>query len=197
MRIFQLVNPGDPGFAKALGLIRSTYAKAFHSEISPRPTLVLTLSESGEGDQELLACVTLSAGDERPFFSEHYFHEPAESAFSRALGGPVDRNQILEVGGLAATRNGAGKDLVSHTPWFVLGLGYRFGLVTATRQVRHLLSKAGMEFLPIAAADRAALPQAPDRLSLLHAVRVIRRKLPRFASLPPSGEAGMPSERPI
>ncbi|BDU77213.1 IS4 family transposase [Mesoterricola sediminis] len=37
----------------------------------------------------------------------------------------------------------------------------------------------------------------PDRLSFLHAVRVIRRKLTRFASLPPSGEASIPSERPV
>ena len=28
----------------------------------------------------------------------------------------------------------------------------------------------------------------PDRLSSSHAVRVVRRKLPRFAALPPSGQ---------
>lgn len=32
----------------------------------------------------------------------------------------------------------------------------------------------------------------PDHLSFLHAVRVIRRKMARFASLPPSGEASLP-----
>lgn len=31
----------------------------------------------------------------------------------------------------------------------------------------------------------------PDHLSFLHAVRVIRRKMARFASLPPSGETGL------
>ena len=31
--------------------------------------------------------------------------------------------------------------------------------------------------------------QDPDRLSFLHAVRVIRRKLPRFAAIPPSAAA--------
>jgi hypothetical protein len=29
----------------------------------------------------------------------------------------------------------------------------------------------------------------PDRLSFLHAVRVVRRKLPRFCAIPPSPEA--------
>lgn len=31
----------------------------------------------------------------------------------------------------------------------------------------------------------------PDRLSFMHAVRVIKRKMARFASLPPSGQAGL------
>ncbi|MFZ0961926.1 MAG: IS4 family transposase [Terriglobia bacterium] len=32
----------------------------------------------------------------------------------------------------------------------------------------------------------------PDRLSFLHAVRVVRRKLPLYAAIPPSGEEGLP-----
>src|SRR4029450_9133202 len=37
------------------------------------------------------------------------------------------------------------------------------------------------------AAPRAG--EDPDRLSFLHAVRVVRRKLPRFAAVSPSGQA--------
>ena len=29
----------------------------------------------------------------------------------------------------------------------------------------------------------------PDRLSFLHAIRVVRRKLPIFGAIPPSGQA--------
>lgn len=35
----------------------------------------------------------------------------------------------------------------------------------------------------------------PDQLSFIHAVRVIRRKLPRWAALPPSGQAHFPPSR--
>ena len=35
----------------------------------------------------------------------------------------------------------------------------------------------------------------PDRLSFLHAVRVVRRKLPLFVAIPPSAENGLPSTR--
>ena len=40
------------------------------------------------------------------------------------------------------------------------------------------------------AALRADLD--PDKLSFIHAVRVVGRKLPHFVALPPSGQEGLP-----
>ena len=51
-----------------------------------------------------------------------------------------------------------------------------YGLLLAHFAVRGLMHEAAL---------RAG--EDPDRLSFLHAVRVIRRKLPRFAALPPCG----------
>jgi Insertion element 4 transposase N-terminal/Transposase DDE domain len=53
-----------------------------------------------------------------------------------------------------------------------------WGLLLAHFAVRGLMHEAAL---------RAG--EDPDRLSCLHAVRVIRRKLPLFAALPPSGQA--------
>jgi hypothetical protein len=53
-----------------------------------------------------------------------------------------------------------------------------WGLLLAHFAVRGLMHEAAL---------RAG--EDPDRLSFLHAVRVVRRKLPLFAALPPSGEA--------
>jgi hypothetical protein len=53
-----------------------------------------------------------------------------------------------------------------------------WGLLLAHFAVRGLMHEAALK------AD-----EDPDRLSFLHAVRVIRRKLPLFAALPPSGQA--------
>ena len=50
-----------------------------------------------------------------------------------------------------------------------------------------LLAHFAVRGLRHEAALRAG--EDPDRLSFLHAVRVVRRKLPRFAALPPSGQA--------
>jgi len=53
-----------------------------------------------------------------------------------------------------------------------------YGLLMAHFAIRGLMHEAALK------AD-----EDPDRLSFLHAVRVIRRKLPRFAAIPPSAAA--------
>ena len=53
-----------------------------------------------------------------------------------------------------------------------------YGLMMAHFAIRRLMHEAALK------AD-----EDPDRLSFLHAVRVVRRKLPRFAAIPPSAEA--------
>ena len=57
------------------------------------------------------------------------------------------------------------------------------GLIMAHFAVRSLMHDA---------AVRARLD--PDRLSFLHAVRVIRRKLPLYGAIPPSGPQSVPSQ---
>ena len=56
-----------------------------------------------------------------------------------------------------------------------------YGLMLAHFAVRGLMHEAALK------AD-----EDPDRLSFLHAVRVVRRKIARFASIPPSGQEGIP-----
>jgi hypothetical protein len=54
-----------------------------------------------------------------------------------------------------------------------------YGLLMAHFAIRGLMHEAALK----AAID-------PDRLSFLHAVRVVRRTLPRFVALPPSAHKG-------
>lgn len=56
-----------------------------------------------------------------------------------------------------------------------------YGLMLAHFAVRGLMHEAALR------AD-----EDPDRLSFLHAVRVVRRKIARFASIPPSGPESVP-----
>ena len=56
-----------------------------------------------------------------------------------------------------------------------------YGLLLAHFAIRGLMHEAAMK-----------VGEDPDRLSFLHAVRVVRRKLPLYAAIPPSGEEGAP-----
>jgi Insertion element 4 transposase N-terminal/Transposase DDE domain len=56
-----------------------------------------------------------------------------------------------------------------------------YGLLLAHFAVRGLMHEAALK-----------VGEDPDRLSFLHAVRVLRRKLPLYGAVPPSGEEGLP-----
>lgn len=56
-----------------------------------------------------------------------------------------------------------------------------FGLMMAHFAIRGLMHEAALK------AD-----EDPDRLSFLHAVRVVRRKLPAFSAIPPSAQESVP-----
>ena len=56
-----------------------------------------------------------------------------------------------------------------------------YGLLLAHFALRGLMHEAALK-----------VGEDPDRLSFLHAVRVVRRKLPHYAAIPPSGEEGIP-----
>ena len=55
-----------------------------------------------------------------------------------------------------------------------------YGLMMAHFAVRGLMHEAALK-----------ANEDPDKLSFLHAVRVVRRKIARFASIPPSGQEGV------
>jgi hypothetical protein len=56
-----------------------------------------------------------------------------------------------------------------------------YGLLMAHFAVRGLMHEAAL-----------TSGEDPDRLSFLHAVRVIRRKMAIFGAIPPSGQSGLP-----
>jgi hypothetical protein len=111
----------------------------------------------------------LPAGDDDP--------RPGRGAGGGA-GGPVPR-AVGDRGALAELKThlrGARVVLRSKTPELVKQEFW--GLLLAHFAVRGLMHEAALR------AD-----EDPDRLSFLHAVRVVRRKLPLFVALSPSGQA--------
>src|SRR4051794_10478248 len=103
--------------------------------------------------------------------------DPAAAPATELAGLYHERGGIEgALGELKPRLRGARMVLRSKTPALVRQEFW--GLLLAHFAVRGLMHEAALR------AD-----EDPDRLSFLHAVRVVRRKLPLFAALPPSGQA--------
>jgi hypothetical protein len=113
-----------------------------------------------------------------------------ENLTSSSYGEGLETGRKSSIPRQSLTRQGALDELKTHlrgaqiilrskTPDLVRQEFY--GLLLAHFALRGLMHEAALK----AGED-------PDRLSFLHAVRVVRRKLPLYGAIPPSGEEGVP-----
>ncbi|MDX1375083.1 MAG: thermostable hemolysin [Burkholderiales bacterium] len=93
-------------------------------------------------------------------FLEQYLDQGIEQVLAAALGRPVARSGIVEVGNLAAASAGMARVLVPQLARHLHRLGYRWVAFTATRALRNAFARLGLRPLPLAAADPTRLPDA-------------------------------------
>jgi hypothetical protein len=98
-----------------------------------------------------------TAARDGPLFLESYLTESIELALARACPGPVERDRIVEVGNLAATSAGGGRELMAETVSHLHDAGYAWVVFTATRELRNLFSRLRVPLQSIALADPARL----------------------------------------
>lgn len=91
-------------------------------------------------------------------FLEQYLDRPVEQMLAAALGRPLARDGIVEVGNLAAASAGSARRLIPQLARHLHRLGYRWVVFTATRALRNSFLRLGLKPLPIARADAARLP---------------------------------------
>jgi len=103
------------------------------------------------------AAAGYAAADAQKLFLEQYLPGPIEHALAAALGRPVSRAGIVEVGNLAAVSAGMARALIPQLARHLHRLGYRWVAFTATRALRNSFHKLGLKPLPLVAADPARL----------------------------------------
>ncbi|MBY0577783.1 MAG: thermostable hemolysin [Burkholderiales bacterium] len=107
---------------------------------------------------ELLAvCGLRSAGAEK-LFLEDYFDEPVDAVLRVRAGRKVMREDIVEVGNLAAFRPGMGRHLIAVLTAHLHEIGVHWVVFTANPGLRNAFTKLGIELTPICEADRTRLP---------------------------------------
>ena len=109
----------------------------------------------------LLACAGFKPASDGPLFLEHYLETPVEQQLASALQQPVLRDDILEVGNLAAL-DGHGRLLILALVQYLVEQRYRYVAFTATDQVRALFRSLGLQPHFLQSARRDLVPQ-PER----------------------------------
>jgi hypothetical protein len=111
----------------------------------------------------LRAAVGLRPAKGAPLFVEQYLDQPAEQAVAAALGRCIDRDAMVEVGGLAASRPGDARRLILCLTRGLHRAGLRWVLFAATRQLRNAFDRLGLDTVALAPALASRLrPAATD-----------------------------------
>ncbi len=123
------------------------------------PTLLSFRDHGGA----LRGVIGLRGAAGQPLYLEQYLERPIEDAMSSAIGRPVERREIVEVGNLAGSNCRTAMRMVALVPAYLLAREYRWIVFTATVAVRSILQGLGAPLVELARADGARVSQAPDR----------------------------------
>ncbi|MEF3083394.1 thermostable hemolysin [Luteimonas sp. SMYT11W] len=148
------VEPDDPARAEVESFISHVYRARYGAHLrSFLPHLLAFRDDAGR----LQAAVGLRIGTEGPLFVEQYLDAPAERAIAAAGRGPATRDELVEVGNLAALRGGDARALIVHLTGTLHAAGLRWVLFTATRQLRNAFDRLHLDTVALADADRTRL----------------------------------------
>ncbi|PEQ12327.1 hypothetical protein B2G71_12575 [Novosphingobium sp. PC22D] len=133
-------------------LVRDRYAGIFGAAVEPHFREFLSRSGS-EGPTAVLGYARAGA---EPLFLERYLDEPVERLVGAAFGRPIARDQIVELGNLAACNGWALVRLWGEAA-NDLGGAMEFAVATLTAPLRDMFRRMGIPVMPLAraTADRA------------------------------------------
>lgn len=151
--------PGDPHRCEVEAFIRRVYARRYGADVRQfAPVLVSLRDDSG-----ILAAAGYRSAAQGPLFLERYFDASVESLLATHAAAPPTREQIVEVGHLAAERAGEGRRLIRLLGPHLAALRYEWAVSTLTAELRHLFVRIGVTPLALGRAHPAALGDEATR----------------------------------
>jgi hypothetical protein len=93
-----------------------------------------------------------------PLFIEQYLDQPVEDAIGSILSVPVERDQIVEVGNLAACASGAARHIIAAMGVLLHELNRTWVVFTSTRALLNSFDRLEVATITLARADPARLP---------------------------------------
>lgn len=161
MRIDLLEIPGTTcgpagdveAMAEAQAHVRAIYRAAWDAEVSSLPRRAMV----ARGPDGAIACVAGVRLAEDGFFSQVYLDAPVTEVLGALAGAPVSSGRVLEVGSFAARSPLAVLPVLDAILDWGRVRGMEWGLFTATRPLRRMLARAGLNPAVLA-------PARPERV---------------------------------
>ena len=172
---FRLHRRGDEARAGTERFIAGVYRQHFGARLNHfMPVLVSRGTDGG-----ICAAAGYRSAVE-PLFLERYLPLPVERVLADAVGLPVARSEIVEIGQFASQCAGEGRRLMLSLARHLVDCGFRWAVITATAELRRLLRHQRLAALPLATAQRRCVgEEAPLWGSYYrHAPRVLAGDLP-------------------
>lgn len=151
----QLAQSGQGERREALEtFIRERFALHYQARIRHFMPCLLGLHANNGGVQ---GAIGLRSAQRRQLFLERYLDEPIEQAVSRRCGREVPREEIVEVGNLAAFGNGSARLLIVALTDLLVAQGFRWVVFTGTPALLNSFQRLALTPIALGLADPARM----------------------------------------
>lgn len=130
--------------------IRQRFAEHYQARVRHFMPCLLGLHDQNGAVQ---GAVGLRSAQRRPLFLERYLDEPIEQAVSQRCGREVTREEIVEVGNLAAFGNASARLLIVALTDLLVAQGFRWVVFTGTPALLNSFQRLALDPLPLGLAD--------------------------------------------
>ncbi len=134
--------------------IRGVYRERHGAEVRHFAPVLVSLHEA---DGSVMAAAGYRCAGHGALFLERYLNGPVEACLGLAGAAEPVRSRIVEVGHLAGTRAGAGRQLIMALGPHLATQGFEWVVSTLTQELRHLFLRLGIAPLALGVADPALL----------------------------------------
>jgi hypothetical protein len=153
---FNLHRKGSPNRCDVEQHIADVFAATYGAEVTEFAPFLMSLVCAGN----VSAAAGIRPAATGPLFLEQYLDSPVEQALSNCYGKSIDRDEIFELGNLAALRSGVCQLFYLIMAGVIARTKLKHVVFSGTKEVQRGLHKLGFHMETIVAADPSRLGDA-------------------------------------
>jgi len=149
-----LIGRDDPQRHEIEAFVHERYDRIHHADLHQYLPELLSLRDRHGA---LVAVAGIRLALQEPLFLERYLDEPLEGPVSRLAGYAVPRQELVEVGNLAARNAGSARLIIAAMTWLLAARGLRWVAFTGAAPLINSFHRLGLEPTVLAPANPARL----------------------------------------